>query len=69
MLDLSFALTALVGNHLTVRGGYTFLFLDGLALATDQLDTNPTMNNSRDFIADRGSMTMQGPFVGAELAW
>jgi hypothetical protein len=69
MFDLSLALTALVGSHLTVRGGYTFLFLDGLALATDQLDTNPTMNNSRNFIADKGSMTLQGPFVGAELAW
>jgi hypothetical protein len=69
MLDLSFALTALVGNHLTVRGGYAFLFLDGLALAVDQLDTNPTMANSRNFIADKGSMTLQGPFVGAELSW
>ena len=69
MCDLSFSLTALVSNHLTLRGGYTFLFLDGVALATDQLDTNPTMNNSRGFIADNGTMTLQGPFVGAELAW
>lgn len=69
MFDLSIALTALVSNHLTLRGGYTFLFLDGLALATDQLDSNPTLNNSRGFIADKGTMTLQGPFVGAELAW
>jgi hypothetical protein len=69
MCDLSVALTALVSNHLTLRGGYSFVFLNGVALATDQLDTNPTMNNSRGFIADNGSMTLQGPFVGAELAW
>jgi hypothetical protein len=69
MLDLSVAVSALVGNHLTLRGGYTFLFLDGIALATDQLDTNPTMTNSRDFIADKGAMTLQGPFVGGEIAW
>jgi hypothetical protein len=69
MFDLSVALTALVSDHLTLRGGYTFLFLDGVALASDQLDTNPTMNNSRDFLADKGSLTLQGPFVGAELAW
>jgi hypothetical protein len=69
MCDLSLALTALVSDHLTLRGGYTFLYLDGLALATDQLDTNPTMANSRDFLADKGAMTLQGPFLGAELAW
>jgi hypothetical protein len=68
-LDLSFAVSALLGSHLTLRGGYTFLFLDGIALATDQLDTNPTLANSRDFIADKGAMTLQGPFVGGEIAW
>jgi hypothetical protein len=69
MFDFSVSLTALIGSHLTLRGGYTFLFLDGVALATDQLDTNPTMANSRNFLADKGSMTLQGPFLGAELAW
>lgn len=67
--ELTLAVTALVSNHLTLRGGYTFLFLDGVALASDQLDTNPTMANSRDFLADKGTMTLQGPFLGAELAW
>ena len=60
MFDLSVALTALVSDHLTLRGGYTFLFLDGVALATDQLDTNPTMNNSRNFLADKGSLHSAG---------
>ncbi len=69
MFDLSVALTALVSDHLTLRGGYTFLLLDGVALASDQLDTNPTMASSRDFLADKGAMTLQGPFVGAEIAW
>lgn len=69
MFDLSASLSALIGSHLTLRGGYTFLFLDGLALATDQLDTNPTMASSRNFLANKGSVTLQGPFVGAELAW
>ena len=69
MFDLSVALTALVSDHVTLRGGYTFLFLDGVALATDQLDTNPTMLNSRNSLADKGSLSLQGPFVGAEVAW
>ena len=69
MTDLSFSLTALVSNHLTLRGGYTFLFLDGVALAPDQFDTNPLANNANNFIADKGTLTMQGPFVGGELAW
>jgi hypothetical protein len=69
MFDLSLALTALVSDHLTLRGGYTFLLLDGVALASDQLDTNPTLASSRDFLADKGAMTLQGPFVGAEIAW
>jgi hypothetical protein len=68
VFDLTFALTALVSDHVTIRGGYTFLFLGGLALATDQLDSNPTLKNSRDFIADKGTMTLQGPFAGAEIA-
>jgi hypothetical protein len=67
--DLTFTLSYLATDHLTIRGGYTFLFIDGLALAPDQLDTNPTMQNARNFIADNGTLTLQGPFVGGELAW
>ncbi len=67
--DLTFTLSYLATDHLTIRGGYTFLFIDGIALAPDQLDTNPTMQNARNFIADNGTLTLQGPFVGAELAW
>jgi hypothetical protein len=69
VIDLSVGLTVLLGDHCTIRGGYSLLFLDGLALAPDQLDTNPTMSNSRNFIADNGSMTLQGPFVGTEVVW
>jgi hypothetical protein len=69
MFDFSASLSALIGSHLTLRGGYTFLFLDGLALASDQLDTNPTMASARNFLANKGSVVLQGPFVGAELAW
>ena len=46
-----------------------YSFVGPLIYHTDQLDTNPTLNNSRGFIADKGTMTLQGPFVGAELAW
>jgi hypothetical protein len=69
LIDLSVGVTALLGDHCTIRGGYALLFLDGLALAPDQLDTNPTMSNSRNFIADKGSMTLQGPFIGTEIVW
>ncbi len=67
--DVTFAISYLATDHLTIRGGYTFLFINGLALAPNQLDTNPTMQNSRNFIADNDSMTLQGPFIGGELAW
>jgi hypothetical protein len=67
--DLTFAISYLATDHLTIRGGYTFLLLSGIALAPDQLDTNPTMQDSRNFLADKGTMTLQGPFVGGELAW
>jgi hypothetical protein len=67
--DLTFTLSYLATDHLTIRGGYTFLYLDGIALAPNQLDTNPTMLSARKFIADNDTLTLQGPFVGAELAW
>ena len=66
---LVLALSYLATDHLTIRGGYTLLFLNGIALAPDQLDMNPTMRDSRNFIADRGTLALQGPFVGGELAW
>ena len=69
MGELTFAMTAHVTNYFSLRGGYTFLFLDGIALAPDQLDSSPTAANSRNFIADKGSMTLQGPFVGGEVTW
>jgi hypothetical protein len=67
--DLTFALSYLATDHLTIRGGYTFLYIDGIALAPNQLDTNPTMLSSRKFIADNDTLTLQGPFVGGELVW
>jgi hypothetical protein len=67
--DVTFALSYLATEHLTIRGGYTFLFLSGIALAPDQLDTNPTMQDARNFLADKGTLTLQGPFIGGELAW
>ena len=67
--DVTFTLSYLATDHLTIRGGYTFLFLDGVALAPDQLDTNPTTLSSRRFVADNDTLTLQGPFVGGELAW
>jgi hypothetical protein len=67
--DLTFTLSFVATDHLTIRGGYTFLFIDGVALAPDQLDTTPTTLSSRRFIADNDTLTLQGPFVGGELAW
>jgi hypothetical protein len=67
--DLTFTLSYLATDHLTIRGGYTFFFVNGVALAPDQLDTNPTTLSSRRFIADNDSLLLQGPFAGAEIAW
>jgi hypothetical protein len=27
------------------------------------------MRDARNFLADKGTLTLQGPFIGAELAW
>jgi hypothetical protein len=67
--DLTFTLSYLATDHLTIRGGYTFFFVNGIALAPDQLDTNPTTLSSRRFVADNDSLLLQGPFAGAEIAW
>jgi hypothetical protein len=67
--DFSLGLTALANSHLTFRAGYTYLYVSGLALAPDQLDMSPIQSNSRRFIADKGSMSMYGPYVGGELVW
>ncbi len=67
--DLTLALSYLATDHLTIRGGYTFMYINGIALAPNQLDTNPTTQSSRNGLADNDSLTLQGPFLGGELAW
>jgi hypothetical protein len=69
VIDVSLSLTAIVSNNITIRGGYNLLFINGVALATDQLDTSPIQNNSREGVADKGSITLYGPFVGGEIVW
>jgi hypothetical protein len=55
---------------LALRGGYNVFFVNGLALAPDQLDTSPVRFNSRgDLYRDNASVVYHGPSVGLEWLW
>ena len=60
-------LTLQLSEHIALRGGYNHIFINGLALATDQLDQAPDRSNSRMFVNDNGSLHLHGPFVGGEF--
>lgn len=56
-----------LSEHIMLRGGYQHIFFTGLALAPDQLDSNPTLRNSRLSVSDTSSLHLQGPFIGGEF--
>ncbi|MCS7016174.1 MAG: BBP7 family outer membrane beta-barrel protein [Gemmatales bacterium] len=71
-----------ITNHISIRGGYSVLFLDGLALAPDQLNANrqvfaTTVLLDRTNVYGRqtgrtdetGSMLIHGFSVGLEIDW
>jgi hypothetical protein len=60
----------------TLRGGYHFLFVDGVALATDNFNTEPPLIFNPPpavgrvpFIDDEASVFYHGWTVGAEFMW
>jgi hypothetical protein len=60
----------------TVRFGYTFLYVDGVALATDNFNTQPPAlftpapaTPRTPLFDDDGSVLYHGWFIGAEFMW
>jgi hypothetical protein len=58
-----------VCDHLTVRAGYNFLYLSGVALAPEQLDSRPNIAGSRQSVSAGGSIFMYGPSTGFDIVW
>jgi hypothetical protein len=53
----------------TLRAGYNVLWLDGLALAPDQLDFNLGATSSGNHLHDGGGMLLHGVNIGLEARW
>jgi hypothetical protein len=54
-------------DHLAVRGGYRLLWLDGVALASDQLGVSDFANGSG--FNGSGNVFYRGAFAGFEFAY
>jgi len=55
----------------TLRGGYTFLYVDGVALAPENFNSDPPFVNGprQEFLNDNGAVFYHGWFGGAEYLW
>lgn len=65
VVDLSVHGTMYLSDRLSVRGGYMLLFVNGLALAPEQLDWQPTTTWASQ-INDNGNITYDGAFFMVE---
>ena len=66
--DLNFLATYRLSTHWAVRGGYNLLWIEGLALAPDQLDFN-TDANAGTAINNHAGLFLHGANVGVEARW
>jgi hypothetical protein len=55
-----------VTNQLAMRGGYQVMWLDGIAIAGDQVE-NVTPSSAKPYIG--GTLFYHGAFAGLEYAW
>ena len=57
----------------TLRAGYNFLFVDGVALAPENFNTippfGPQFPNRQTFINDNGNVFYHGWNIGLEYMW
>ncbi len=67
LLELAVSLSARLSDHISLRGGYRFVGITGLALAPDQLLDNSDRINPGQFISTDGSLHLHGPFVEGEF--
>ncbi len=59
--------TCHVTDHLSLRGGYRLLWINGVALASDQLPVSDFANNSG--FTSSGGAFYHGAFAGLECTW
>ncbi|MGE3316285.1 MAG: BBP7 family outer membrane beta-barrel protein [Planctomycetaceae bacterium] len=64
--EFSIGLTAQLTEHFSLRGGWTVNYINGLAVAADQIDTTPHRVNSREYINDEGTVIYHGAYFGGE---
>ncbi len=68
--EVSVAAAYAVLENLTIRVGYHFLWLDRVALATENFETNPVLlQNGPGQLDVAGTIMYHGPFLGATMAW
>lgn len=69
-LDVRLTATVLITPRLTVRGGYQALWLDGLALASENFnrDVNVLIAGPPSLV-DRGKVVYHGPHLGVSWVW
>jgi hypothetical protein len=66
--DLGLTVTRRITCQLAARAGYQLLWIDGVALAPDQLD-NSNINTQIASLDSSGSLFYHGGFVGLEYIW
>jgi hypothetical protein len=66
--ELNLSLIRQVSDHWYVRGGYNLIWIDGIALAPDQLDFSLS-STSGTTIDDDNTMFLHGVNVGLEARW
>ena len=69
-LDLKLTITMQVTPQLAVRGGYQALWLDGLALAPENLSHDPAiLAHGPATLATNGKVAYHGPHLGITWIW
>jgi hypothetical protein len=69
-LDLRLTATVLVTPRLAVRGGYQALWLDGLALASDNMSGDvDVLTDGPATLVKNGKVTYHGPHLGLSWVW
>jgi len=66
--DLGVSVSRRITDHLSLRLSYMALWIDGIALAPEQLD-NTDPSNSNASLDDSGGTFYHGGFLGGEFLW
>jgi hypothetical protein len=66
--DLSLSLTYRLTRACSLRGGYNVMWIEGVALAPDQLDFTLTPTSGRG-LNDNGGLFLHGAHIGLEARW